>query len=82
MPTLANQKTISINKTIAQYVISNISVILDTSATINVVLQDENGGFLSNQSFVLAHPDYNNWSTNDSYITSFVEAQIANLTTL
>ena len=80
---LDTPKNITTVKTISGYNITEISVILNTSATVTVWLFDADGNFISAKPFVMSGTDYSNWTNNDMpYVLNWVELQISNMTTL
>ena len=79
---LVTPKSFTIEKTITDYVITNISITIDVSASINVSLFDANSNLLSNQCFVMSGTDYANWGSDDSIIKSFIESRIGSLTNI
>ena len=81
--TLTVPKVITFSKTIGEYKINNIGVVLGTSASIDVWFYDANNSFIGSKVFVMTGTEYTNWGVNDiPYVETWVETQINTLTTL
>jgi hypothetical protein len=77
MNTLDTPKTITTSKTISSFLIERITVELNTSAVIQVIIFDSQGNDIGTKSLTMEHPDYVQWGTDDTYITTFVKAKLA-----
>ena len=79
---LANSVTLTNTKVIASYYINSVSIVLSTSASINVFLCDASGSVICSKTFIMENPNYSSWGCDDSVVKSFVESQISALTSL
>ena len=52
------------------------TLVLFTSATINVILLGENGTFIDSKNYLLEGTDYTSWNNDDSYIVNYVLTQL------
>jgi hypothetical protein len=79
---LTNPITITTSYTISNFEITELVINLNVQAIVNVILMDDSGNYLGNRTYILEGTDYTSWGKDDTYIISYIQTQISQMTTM